>query len=33
MVIVGKDYDKFLKDFAVEQQEFFKEFNIGTGAK
>jgi putative tricarboxylic transport membrane protein len=33
MVIVGKDYDKFLKDFAADQQAFFDEYKIGKGSK
>jgi len=28
MVMVGKDYDKFLKEFALDQQDFFKEYKI-----
>ena len=33
MVMVGRDYDKFLKEFAADQQAFFKEFNIGANAQ
>lgn len=33
MVMVGAEYDRFLKDFAVEQQAFFAEYKIGKKSK